>query len=91
MADADDITMLTILRHMQGMEERLTTRIVKVEQDVGGLKIEVGGLKTEVGGLRTEMVRGFATLSLQIDNLDKRLDDLEVNEMPKLKKAVGMR
>ncbi|MDD5055441.1 MAG: hypothetical protein PHZ00_04210 [Candidatus Peribacteraceae bacterium] len=97
MANNSDITLLTILQYMQAMEERLIARIAKVEFEVGGLKITIGGLETNVEGLNHEVMnlgerveKGFAQVSLQIDNMDKRIDDIEVVELPAIKKVVGI-
>ncbi len=73
----DDITWAIVLQHMQGMEQRLVERIDGVEIKVDRLAVKVD--------------QNHAILSTQIANMDARLDDLEVVQVPKLKKAVGMR
>ncbi len=80
MSPKDDITLKTILEHMRGMEERL--------------RAEINGVRTELKGdireVKNEIRRVEAVLSNQISNIDARLDDIEVVQVPKLKKAVGM-
>ncbi len=101
MANNDDITLLTILQHMQAMEQRLTARVdgvdVKVdrlETKVDRLETKVDRLETRVNGLETKLVRVEAKVDLalvQIGNIDERLDDVEVVQLPKVKKAVGIK
>ncbi|MFA5799656.1 MAG: hypothetical protein WC840_01715 [Candidatus Peribacteraceae bacterium] len=76
----DDITLKTILEHMRGMEERLRT-------EISGVRTE---LKGDIREVKNEIRRVEAVLSNQISNIDARLDDIEVVQVPKLKKAVGM-
>ena len=73
----DGVTLAILLRHMQGMERRLTERIDGVEQ--------------KVDRLETKVDRHHAQTMVAFNNIDDRLDDLEVVQVPKLKKAVGMR
>ena len=78
MGVADDgVTPAVLLQHMQGMERRLTERIDGVEQKVDRLEIKVD--------------RHHAQTMVAFDNIDERLDDLEVVQVPKLKKVVGIR
>lgn len=83
MADDADITPAILLQHMQGMEQRLLHRIDDV-------KIDLTSFKTEVNGRLDKLDRRISLLSVQIGNLDERLDDLEVVQVPILKKAVGI-
>lgn len=76
----DDVTLKTVLEHMHGMEERLRA-------EINGVRVE---LKGDIREVKNEIRRVEAVLSNQISNIDARLDDLEVVQVPKLKKAVGM-
>lgn len=50
-----------------------------------------GRIMEKFDQLEQKVDRNHVILSTQITNLDERLDDLEVVQVPKLKKAVGMR
>lgn len=65
---------------MRGMEGRLIQHIDSVKSE---LTVRMDRLADKVG-------RIHVNLSTQIDGIDRRLDDLEVIQVPKLKKAVGM-
>lgn len=69
---------------MQGMEQRLTAQIDAVRMD---LKNDIHLLDVRLQTVEQKV----NVISAQIENMDHRLDDLEVVEVPKLKKAVGMR
>ena len=80
MADKGDINVQVLVGHMQAMERRLSDRIDHVQADIKRVENNLN------------RVEGKVDLSLvQTSNQDIRLDDLEVIEIPKLKKAVGMR
>ncbi len=66
---------------MQGMEQRLR------DEFRSGLKT----LETTVNQNHEEAKRHHAQTMVAFDSMDARLDDLEVVQVPKLKKAVGMR
>ncbi len=79
-AQNDDITMQTLLQHMQGMERRLMEKIEGIQIDMKNLEHKVD--------------RGFAQTGIQIDNIDKRLDAIEIEQLPKrvakLEATMGM-
>ena len=77
MADANDITLQTVLRHMQAMESRMMERFDAID--------------TRFDRLEAKVDRNHAQLTFQIDAIDRRLDEVEVTEVPALKKAVGMK
>ena len=72
----DGITSAIILQHMQAMEQRIMEKFSKVDDRFDRLEQKVD--------------RNHVILSTQIANLDERLDDLEVVQVPGLKKAVGI-
>ena len=72
MADTD-ITLRDVITHMQGMEQRLSREIASVRLDLTALEVKVD--------------RGFALIQMQLHNIDERLDDIEVVQIPTLKKA----
>lgn len=80
MNSKDDITLKTILEHMRVMEDRLLTEIQEVRSDLGATEAR----------LNTRIDRMEHNLTTQIDGLDRRLDDIEVSQIPQLKKVVGM-
>jgi len=71
-----DITLLTVLRHMQAMEQRIMERFAKMDARIDRLDAKID--------------RIHALLTLQIDNIDKRLDDIEVVELPAIRKVIGI-
>lgn len=82
MATGDsDITLLTVLQHMQAMEQRLIERIEGVRDDLSG----------RIDRLEAKVDHNHIQVTAQLDAIDRRLDDVEVVEIPKLKKAVGMK
>jgi hypothetical protein len=78
------ITPAVLLGHMQGMERRLRSEIGGVRSDL--VKTEVR-LNTRID--RVE--RDIAWIKVSVGNIDKRLDTIEVVQVPRLEKAVGMR
>ncbi len=80
----NDITLVTVIQHMQGMEQRLTGRI-------DGLEKRFDGLETKVDRNHEEAMRNHTQTMIAIDNIDARLDDLEVVQVPAIKKVVGMK
>ena len=87
----DDITPAILLQHMQGMEQRINAQVGTVEKKVDNLAIKVDNLAIKVGNLEVKVDRNQAFLTMQLDNIVERLDDIEVVQVPTLKKAVGMR
>lgn len=75
------ITSAVLLDHMRGMEGRLHTEIKEVRLD----------LRSTEARLIDRIDRVERNLTVQIEGLDHRLDDIEVSQIPKLKKAVGIR
>ena len=76
MAD-NDITLGTIMEHMRGMEQRVTSRIQDVHED---LSKRMDGLDAKLTGRLDRLERN---LTSQIDAIDKRLDAMEVEHLPK--------
>lgn len=77
----NDITPAMLLQHMQGMEKRLRedfSSTILASED--RLKSD---FSRKLEATETNVIR-------QIDAIDERLDDLEVVQVPKLKKAVGI-
>lgn len=88
MANDGDITPLILLRHMQTMEGRLLEQIGAVRNDLSDFKQDV---KRRFDALNTKVDRHHTILSMQINNINERLDDMEVGEIPKIKQRIGMR
>lgn len=83
-----DITLLTVLQHMQSMEQRLIERIDGVRDSLNG---RIDGLEVKVDRLEMKGDRNHVQVIAQLDAIDRRLDEVEVVEIPKLKKMVGMK
>lgn len=81
MANPGDIPLTTILQHMQGMEQRLLATMDK----------RFGDVNDRLERLEKKVDQNYANLSAQIANIDERLDDLEVVQVPTIKKAVGIK
>ena len=73
---------------MQNMQGVLTKEIREVRTDLGG---RIDRLENKVDRLEKKVDQNHAILSMQISNLDERLDDLEVVQVPTIKKAVGIK
>ena len=72
-----------LLRHMQAMEERIMLKFEAVDRRF----VDMDAKFT----LRFDDVdRQLMLLAAQIDNLDKRLDDIEVVQLPNIKKFIKM-
>lgn len=76
MAD-NDVTLGTIMEHMRGMEQRVTSRIQEVHED---LSKRMDGLDAKLTGRLDRLERN---LTAQIDAIDNRLDAMEVEHLPK--------
>lgn len=84
----DDITLAMVMQHMQAMEGRLGAKIDDVRTE---LKSELSGVKSELKSDIHRVERKVDLALMQIGNIDARVDDIEVVQVPKLEKAVGMK
>lgn len=86
------VTLRTVLQHMDRKFEVVDARFVSIEKE----------MKKEFKGVHEKMDTGFKEvyekidaverrLTRQIDGIDERLDDVEIKEIPRLKKAVAAR
>jgi hypothetical protein len=87
MAD-DNITLKTVLDHMQNMQTVLTQEIRQGDQSLARRIDDLDKrLSTRIDHLQ-------ANLTTQIDGIDKRLDEMEIQKLPnrvaKLEVAVGI-
>ncbi len=82
------ITLAVLLSQMQGMKYELVQRIDGVKHD---LSQRMDGMEKRLGSRIDRLERKTDLISVQIENMDARLDDIEVFEIPKFKKAVGIR
>lgn len=92
------ITLRTVINHVQMQHQVVLGEIGSLKKDMGTMKGDIGTLKSDVGILKDDvsLIRRDLTgmerrLSTQICNIDQRLDDLEVNVIPAVKKEVGIR
>ncbi len=91
MADTD-ITLKMILEHMQAMRSDLLQRI----DDLGKtLSIRIDGLQGQIDGNQRSLQaqingleRQIATLQVGVENIDKRLDEIKIEELPKRVRAL---
>lgn len=80
MAD-NDITPAIILEYLRAMEQRLRDELKKE------IRKEITASEERT---KNVILASEARLTLQIDGIDKRLDDIEVFQIPKLKKVTGI-
>lgn len=78
---AGGVTLKILLGHMQSMENRL---VVKVDN---GFK----EIKNEIVAVRSDLAIERRQRRTQIENIDERVDQLEIEEIPTIKKIIGMR
>mgnify|MGYP001595784984 CR=1 FL=1 len=79
-----DITPAVLLQHMQGMKYEL-------KQDIHGLAKRMDRFEERMDQLEHKVDRGFAHLTVRIGNIDERLDEIEVGELPRIRKKLKMR
>jgi predicted nuclease with TOPRIM domain len=75
---AQETTLKIVLEHIHDMRMSMEKRFDRLEADVGMLKHDVLSLKQDVFNLQVKVEKNRMMLSTQIDNLDQRLDDLEI-------------
>lgn len=75
--DDNEITIGTILEYMRSIEQRVTSRIQEVHE---GLSKHLDGLDAKLTGRLDRLQRD---LIAQIDAIDKRLDTIEIEYLPK--------
>ncbi|HVW66228.1 MAG TPA: hypothetical protein VHA78_00685 [Candidatus Peribacteraceae bacterium] len=85
MAQSKRITLKVILDHLQAFQIQINGRMDRFEG-------RMGGVEGRMGGLEGRMDRMERNLTAQISAIDKRLDAIEIEELPKrvrkLEKAV---
>lgn len=81
------ITFRTLLLHMQGMEQRLRSEVKHGLSDVCS---ELKDFERKTLDRFDRLDRKFEWVSFALRNIDERLDDIEMKQIPALKKAVGI-
>ncbi|MDD5103188.1 MAG: hypothetical protein PHX93_02190 [Candidatus Peribacteraceae bacterium] len=82
--DDRGITPAVFLDHMRGMEQRLM-------REIGGIRADLTKVDSRLTSRMDRMENDIAWIKVSVGNIDKRLDDLEVVQVPKLKRIVGIR
>lgn len=82
------ITLRTVLEHVQHMHQDILRRFGDHDKKFVLLEQK---MDTQFKAVHEKIGAAERRLTLQIDGIDKRLDDVEIKEIPKLKKAVGAR
>jgi len=82
------ITSAILLDHMRGMEGRLVQRIDGVESK---LTQRIDGVENSLTIRMDRLERKVDWITIGITNMDERLTDIEVVQIPKIKKSIGMR
>ena len=87
---ADEITLKTVLDHIAAMEQRLSGRFGGVESNLSGVEKSIVELSGRVEGVEGRLARVEKKLQLvevnlsrQIDGIDRRLDEIEIEQLPK--------
>jgi predicted nucleic acid-binding Zn-ribbon protein len=68
---------------MQGMQQALMREIQRVDG-------KVGALTKKVDANEERAQQRHALVMVSLDNIDERLEQIEIGELPKIKQAVGM-
>ena len=80
----NDITIPMIMNYMVSMEGRMMGKM-----NEGFAKVD--RRFEEVDRRFDDVDRRLNLISVQIGNIDERLDDVEVVQLPKIKKAIGIK
>lgn len=72
---------------MHGMEKRIQ---MELKQEIGSVRSDLVKVETRLNARLDRMENDITWIKVSAGNIDKRLDDLEVVQVPRLKKAVGM-
>jgi hypothetical protein len=83
MTHKSEITSAVLLDHMRGMENRLAGRIDALESDVGGIRSDMKNFEKKVDGKFEVVNRKLEIMNIGIDNIDKRLDAVEIENLPR--------
>lgn len=82
------ITVRTLLGHMRTMQRVLMEEIRAVRTD---LSQRIDRVEGKLDRLEVKVDRNHGILSMQIASIDQRLDHIEVEAIPALRKAVKQR
>ena len=90
--DHKDITMHDLLAHMQNMQRVMREELVNIQK---GLALARTSLTGEAREVKNMIRNSESRLTAQIDAIDARLDEIEIELLPKriavLEKAVGIK
>ena len=81
---ARGITLKDVIAHIQGFRNEMNERMDRIEIRLDQIEADVKVLKDDVRVLKSQM----AYVRLSIENIDHRLDDVEIKRLPKLEKKV---
>ena len=89
---APRITLRIVIAHMQNMQQLLRSDMKELEQRLSAQmnNIEIR-LSRRIGILNEKVDQRHVNLLGQIDMIDSRLVDIEVKEIPELKRAIRKR
>ncbi len=89
MADESDITLKMIMNHLHSMQAGLHAEMRVLHADLMG---EIGKVRSdlmgEIGTVHGRIDRLETNLTRQIDGIDKRLDAIEIENLPKRMRKV---
>jgi hypothetical protein len=83
-----EITPKVLLDHLQGMGQALGQQISVVRDELRAVEQRLGD---RIRHLESRVARSETTLSQQIDGIDKRLDELEIVQLPRRVAALERR
>jgi hypothetical protein len=85
MSNDQDITPKILLEHMRGMEHRLVEKLNNTENGIrSDMKEQFNVVNIRLDRLESKV----SLIQVQIKNMDERLDDLEVVQVPKIRKSI---
>jgi flagellar capping protein FliD len=82
------ITLALVMQHLQHMNQTMIGEFKGVRGSIAALDRKIDSVDQKLTRRIDSLHRKFDT---QISNMDERLDDLEIVQIPRLKKAVGIR
>jgi hypothetical protein len=82
------IALGVVLDHIRGMSVKMDTMKKELMEKIDG---KVNGFRNELVPRIDRLERKVDFIGVQIGSLDERLDDLEVVQLPAIRKKVGIR
>lgn len=86
---ARGITLRDVIAHIQGVSGSLKSDLVaRIEQLEKKMNAGFADVRGDIAAVQQKLDREERRREMQTDNLDKRLDDIEVNHLPKIERKL---